>query len=383
VPKAEFMGYADPTSPTDKNATVVMGSELTGSPALTVFNSTVDDLVIGYSSKTGATLLKKSDCDLFLNKIEHNSFVFHSGALDAATKKTSLPLGTIGIFEQGVATTSELFVMPASVFGGQGYTVEIYQDNDQARAIGLQACMSVHDVPSGRVRDITPVSCMFWYQSVAQLNKKDAKGMVDLPGQVWVVSQGDDETISFQVPLGTAMQFDMIRPALDKKRWIYCIYVDPKGDDAAAAKFIQNFIAGTIGADIIAQYEEQSINQFNEIQQELSQVLTFSSNAKGNAQDSKKIVVPETLLQAAIEGALKVNRGQIQDQALHITGYLLGADVFLPQGIGATSTLYYQLNPSQQTAASVPTSSMINGYTMGITSAPKAMPAPTVYAASK
>ena len=107
--------------------------------------------------------------------------------------------------------------------------------------------------------------------------------------------------------------------------------------------------------------------------------MTFAPDAKGNTPDPKKLVVPESLLIAAIEGALKVDRGEIKDSSLNLTGYLLGADVFTPQGVGASDTFYYQLAPSQQLTPAVPTSSVINGYTMGITSAPKKMPTPIQY----
>lgn len=378
APKAEFMGYADPSNPKDKSATVSMSNLLTGSPALTLYNSTSRKLILGYSSKAGQTSLQKSDCDLFLATAEKKSFVFHGGLLDVTTNKKSLPLGTVGIFEKNSDKASDVFVMPASVFSGQGYTLEIYQDDQGPLAMGLQALMSAHDVPSSRTRDLTPVPCVYWYQSVAQLSKSNAKGMTDLPGQVWIVSQGENDLISFQIPLGAAMKFDIVRPLLDEKRWIYCIYVDST-DSLKAKQFVQKFTAGTIGASVVEKYKQQSVNQFNEIQKELSSVLTFAPGSQKSGTNSKKTVVPQSLLQAAIEGALKVNRGQIQDAALGINGYLLGADVFLPQGVGASSTFYYQLSPSQQTPENVPTASVVNGYIMGVSSAPKGMPTPTAY----
>lgn len=377
-PKAEYVGYADPSNLKDKNASVVMSDVLTGSPALTVFNSTNNSLTVGYSSKTGQSSLQKSDCDLFLTTIESNSFVFHSGVLNATTKKASLPLGTVAIFEQNVTTSSELFVMPVSVFRDKNYTLEIYQDGQSARTIGIQALMSAHDVPSSRVKDVTPVPCVFWYQSVAQLSKSSSKNMVDLTGQVWIVSQGESDLISTEVSLGSAVQFGLARPDFDTKRWIYFLYIEST-DSQKAKQFIQNFISGSIGKQVVEQYKKLSIKQFNEIQKELANVLTFSSSKESGVTPSKQIIVPKALLQAAIEGALKVNRGQIKDTTLNIDGYLLGADVFLPQGLGASSTFYYQLSPSEQTAINAPTSAVTNGYVMGISSAPKGMPTPTPY----
>lgn len=377
VPKAEYVGYADPSNPKDSNASVTMGAALTGSPALTIFNNTSTSLTVGYSSKTGQTSLQTSDCDIFLAKTEKNSFVYHSGLVNATTQKSSLPLGTVAVFQKGSGTSSQLFAMPASVFGGKSYTLEIYQDQQNSRAVGLQALMSAHDVPSGRVKDITPVPCVFWYQSVAQLAKSQATGMSDLPGKVWIVSQGENDLISSEVLLGDALQFNLIRPELGKQRWLYFLYINTT-DDAKAKQFVQNFILGKNGKDIIKQYQEQGVNQFNQIQTQLANVLTFSSS-QSSSSNSGQIVVPESLLQAAIKGALKVNRGEIQDTALGMSGYLLGADVFLPQGLGAASTFYYQLNPSEQTASDVPTSAVINGCIMGIATAPKGMPTPTQY----
>lgn len=384
VPKAEYMGYADPSHAKDANASVLMSDTLTGAPALTIYNSTQQDLQVGYSSKNGVTSLSKKDCDLFLTELEKKSFIFHNGFSESATSKKSLPLGTIGLFEPGASVSSELFKMPALVFGGQNYTLEVYQDGKNERGMGLQALMSAHDVPVGRVRDITPVRSVFWYQSVAQLPKSDAQGMIDLWGQVWVVSQGKDDTVLFQVPIGTAMQFDIVRPLVDQERWVYFLYIDIANGDKRAERFLKHFVAGKIGTDTVERYKKQSVHQFHEIQTQLSNILTFSDEAKKTTlADPEKMIVPEALLQAAMQGVLKVNQGKIEDTALDITGYLLGADVFLSQGIGDSSIIYYQLAPSQQTATNVPTVAVINGYTMGILSAPQGMPEPTIYASAK
>lgn len=379
TPKAEFVGYANPSDSKDKGASITISDVLTGDPALTIYNSTHDDIVVGYSSKKQVKSLSKDDCDIFFTDMLKSSFIIRSPTTDAGSSQQSLPLGTLGIFSKNETKSSEIFAMPVTCFGGKKYTLEIYQDVGGDRLICIQALMSEHDVPSCRVRDVTPVTVVFWYESVAQLQKSDAKNMIDLPGQVWIVSKGERDTIQSQVSLGSAVQFSLLRPNIEEKRWIYFLYIDIKSDDPKGKQFVDNFIAGKNGADLVKKYEQQGINQFNQIQKDLSNILTFKANAKGAKEQDKssdKIVVPESLLVAALQGALQVDGGQIKDAALDINGYLLGGDLFLSQGVGASSTLYYQLSPSQKTATSVPTGSVVNGYTMGISSAPKGMPAP-------
>lgn len=379
TPKAEFIGYANPSDPKDKGASVKIVNALTGSPALIIYNSTSDDFVIGYSSQAQAASLSKKDCDVFLGDILHDSFVTYA----APNGQKQVALGTLGFFATGSDTASAVLAMPPTVFDGKTYTIEIYQDAEQSPRMCIQALSSAHDVPSYRVCDLTPVPCVFWYQSVAQLNKSNAKNMSDLPGQVWVVSVGDKDVIEGLVPLGQALQFNIIRPVADQKRWVYFLYVDVAQGDPKGKQFVDNFVAGTIGADLIAKYDKQGVDLFNQTQKDLSNVLTFKASSNNNTTKANTVTVPESLLVAALQGSLKVDGGQIQDTTLQVTGYLLGGDLFLPQGVGASQTMYYQLSPSQQTSGNIPTASVTNGYTMGITKAPKGMPTPGVYVNTK
>ncbi|MBI2353197.1 hypothetical protein HYV11_03095 [Candidatus Dependentiae bacterium] len=378
VPMAEYLGYSNPSQPQDKNATIKKGNTLTGSPALVIYNSTNDDLLIGYSSKPQVKTLKKQDCDIFLTKILQSSFVEHDPVFGkVANQSNYLPVGTFGIFSNDSTQTTEVFSLPSSVFSGSTYTLEIFQDQGQDRTIGIQALNSDHDFPStNRVRDITPVALVFWYKSVAQLKSFDAKGMVDLSGQLWVVSKGEDDTIQAQVLPGAAVQFFLQRPSIENKRWVYFLYVDVVKGDKKGKQFIDHFISGKIGADLLVSYEQKGASLFQKIQQDLNKVKVVSSHSHSNIAKAGEVEVPESLLSEALKGSLAINKGKLYDQELQINGYLLGADLFLPKGVGASSVMYYSLDPSSN---QLPTSIVSNGFLHGQTTVSKGMPAPEIY----
>ncbi|MCX5923206.1 MAG: hypothetical protein NTU89_01430, partial [Candidatus Dependentiae bacterium] len=75
-----------------------------------------------------------------------------------------------------------------------------------------------------------------------------------------------------------------------------------------------------------------------------------------------------------------MHKGRIEDPSSGITGYLLGADMFLPIGVGA-GDMYYKLSPSWTNSANLPlpTSAVQNLYASTLSSsAPKGMPTPTL-----
>lgn len=389
-PMVEYMGYANPTNPKDKGASVTKVDTLTNNPALVVYNSTNQNLLIGYSSQLGAKSLKKSECDIFLTPVVDNSFITHSpvtvkqafdiktlyGGAKPAAAVSSLPLGTLGVFEDGSDEAIQIYALPPKVYSGHTYTLEVYQDVGQQRQIGLQALQSAHDAPSGKVRDITPVTCVFWYESVKQLGKK-SKGMVDLPGNVWVVGVTSKGAIKGVVPVGEALDFTFVRPEIGKETWFYFVYVDEKDKDKEEL-FIDKFMSGAIGRNVVEKYHQQSSKQFQQAQEELADIVTIQVGSKAKA---PKVQVPESLLIAAIQGALNVHGGEIVDTDLGVSGFLLGADVFLASGVGANSKFYYQLSPSQKNGDTIIKSTVQNLYTMGVMKAPEGMPTPKSYSA--
>ena len=222
-----------------------------------------------------------------------------------------------------------------------------------------------YDLPISRVRDITPIQCVFWYQAAA-----GQKGLMDLPGAVWtVVYDPSQQTMISCVP-GKAVSFYITRPEVDKKLWIYFVYVD-SADNVKSAQFIKNFLNGTIGKDVIAKFEHESEKQMARAEQSATEFKQVAKNAKQTAAGPS-----EKMLAEAVEGALQLNQGQISDASTGITGYLIGCDVFLSMGVGST-TMYYILAPSWSTPSKKPTSSVQNLYASTLSGqAPDGMPEP-------
>lgn len=383
-PMVEYLGYKDPAHPKDKHASVKQVGSLTGSPALVVYNSTDQLVQIGYSSqqKQGTKSLKKSDCDLIFETIQENSFALQSGDKEVGDdKKKSVsykyPLGTFGVFDVDATETSEIYMFPDTVFDGFTYTLEIYQDEGQSRQIGIQALQAAHDVPSNRVRDITPITCVFWHESVKQLAKSARKSMIDMPGNVWVIAPGDEGMMKIAVKAGDALKFTFSRPQIGNKSRLYFVYVDEQ-DAKKEKEFIDKFAAGKIGQNVLSKYETQSQNQFDKAKKALTTIMTFPLDAKESSKKAE-VQVPEDLLIAAIQGALKVDGGEIKDDELGVSGFLLGSDVFLSDGLGSSDTFYYQLTPSQKSGDNIIKSIVQNNYTMGEKEAPDGMPTPTTY----
>ncbi|MCX5924406.1 MAG: hypothetical protein NTZ68_03220 [Candidatus Dependentiae bacterium] len=371
--KAEYLGGYTPQAAGSKaDPGVTMSSNLS---ALTLRNSTDQDYYVGYINQANATTMTQSTCQFFA-LVCKDSFALYN----AASGSSMLP-GTIGLFD---ATTKQLlktYSLPTQIFDGKTYVLEIYQDAGKPLSMDMQGIMpGNYDVAMGRICDITPVSCVLWFQSIAQLKSQQKSltpsNYVDLPGKVWIVSfltsatTNTNQQILGNVAVGSAGQFIITRPQVEKKLQLYFIYVD-EIDDAKAQVFIQNFMSGTIGSDMTTLYQQQSVQQMKYAKaHQLAQAVTKGSTAP-TPQAS------QALLQQAIAGALTLNQGQIKDPSSGITGYLLGGDVFLPQGVGSTNN-YYQLNPSLTNAENIPNGAVSNLYASTLSgTAPVGMPAPT------
>lgn len=362
--QAEYLGYADPHNPKDKEASVKLSDNIS---SFVLHNSSSTDYFVGYSSQRGLSFMSKKDCDVFFAPVEKNSF-----ALFTPSKTNPLPVGSVGLFSKDGGQAFEVMTLPQKVFKGKKYTLEIYQDFGQSVKMGLQGLMPGHyDVALGKVKDITPVTGMLWYQDITQLPKKNPS-LFNLPGQLWIVFKGGDVSMVEQVELGTTLEFRFLRPKPGLKQWVYFVYVS-SNDAKDVEPFIQKVADGSIGDDVIRAYHTQSKKQVDLAHKQLTKTLNLQSKDQQSAS-----AVPESLLIEAVQGALQMHQGKIVDKDLGVAGYLVGADLFLSQGVSANAPFYYQLAPSMKTGKSVPTASVENfyAYSLGTGKPPKGMPSP-------
>jgi hypothetical protein len=272
------------------------------------------------------------------------------------------------LFDGTTQSCLQVIDIPAEIFKDMTYSLEIYQDGATTVQMGWQGLMSGHyDMPTHNVKDITPIFGCLWYQSAAQAKQKQ---VVDLPGTVWVVSVSENIEILGMATPGLAVQFQILRPEVGTKKQIYFVYVDST-DSTKAQQFVQKFASKTIGANLIASYQKNADEIMSSEGARLQPQLAAAKTTP------KTVSVPAALMQQAVQGSLQMQQGRIVDLTTGVTGYLLGADVFLPFGIGATS-MYYMLAPSYQNEQNLPTSAVSNLYAQDfITTAPEGMPTPT------
>lgn len=381
VPQAESLGYLNnnPAQAKADPGSVTIGTTLS---SLTIYNSSATDYYVGFVNQANAKSMTKETCWAYA-LVQAHSFAL----LNAAAPVISLASGTVGIFDVATGALVQTYNMPAKIFqtlphrASMPYTLEIYQDPVVGNALQpvcmeMQGLMSGnYDQPIGQVRDITPVTCVFWYESAAQLA---ATGYNDLtPGKIWIVSvtslisdldpESKPVIIASATP-GQALQFNITRPSYGKKMWLYFLYVDT-ATDSIAQQYISNFFDKFAGKAMLQTYQQQSFNQMNLAKEPVLASVT------------KKTNVPKALLVQAAQGALTLNGGAVIDSVTGVTGYLLGADIFLSSGVGA-GPMYYHLQPSQTNNDKliVPTATVQNLYisSAGSTTAPAGMPAVTV-----
>lgn len=372
TPKAESLGYINknPADVKTDPGSATIGSTLT---SLTIYNSSSTDYYVGFSINPVATITKDTCWSYAL--VPANSFAI----LNVAAPVMSLTPGMIGIFDATSQQLIKSYKMPTTIFqtlphhAPMPYTLEIYQDKDassgvlQSVNIEMQGLMSGnYDQPIGKVCDITPVTCVFWYESLAQLG---TAGYVDLtPGKVWIVQvqkndKGQDVKIITGATPGQALQFNLTRPQSGQKLWIYFVYADT-ASDSLAQQYILNFFTKPIGQAMVQAYHQQGEDQIKLAQSPL--VVSAS--------------IPQTLLIQAAQAALTLQGGSVKDDVTGVTGYLLGADLFLSSGVGA-GPMYYQLQPSQTNSQNIilPTSTVQNLYISTAGSvAPAGLPAVTI-----
>ncbi|OGB86633.1 hypothetical protein A3J41_03490 [candidate division TM6 bacterium RIFCSPHIGHO2_12_FULL_38_8] len=345
APQAESLGYfnQNPADAKTDPGSVTTGTTLT---SLTIVNNTSTDYYVGFVNQASAASMTQATC-LAYGLVQAYSF----GLLSTFGSVASLTPGTIGIFDASSNQLVKSYNMPINIFQTMPpnqqplpYTLEIYQDVSSTGSVlpvsmEMQGIMSGnYDQPIGVVRDITPVTCVFWYQSNSQLG---TSGYHDLkPGKVWVVSVelSSHESAQTVTPVvitsatpGQALQFNLKRPHFGNKLWLYFLYV-ATSTDATAQQYITNFFSQSAGKTMLQTYQAQGA----------SQIKLASQPSVASA--TQKSQIPATILVQAAQGVLPLNGGAVVDPGTGLTGYLLGADVFLSSGVGA-GPMYYQLQP--------------------------------------
>ena len=243
--------------------------------------------------------------------------------------------------------------MPPQGFDGFTYTIEVFQDPGQPLNVGIQGLTpGNYDVGvTSRLRDLTPCPCTFWYQSFTQAGS--VAGYSDLPGQIWVAYAGADGPIQSKVIPGQVVSWNLVRPLLSQgDQLVYFIYVATT-DDVVAQKFVAKVVAQRLGQNIIQQY-----------QQAVQTPITFAPVNQGlDVTDTSVVAAAKPLTAdqevATLMGSLNIANGVIEDTAQGVIGYLVGADVFTPYGLGF-GRFYYVLAPSVVSATNIV--ALVTGY---------------------
>jgi hypothetical protein len=190
-----------------------------------------------------------------------------------------------------------------------------------------------------RARDVTPCPCVFWYQSTDQVTGSAGNGYTNLPGQVWVVYAGLDNPIVAKVTPGQAVSWNLTRPGVQQgDQFLFFVYV-ATADDAIGKQFATKVGKHLIGKDVIDQYNKAAQTPYKN----LTATQSISQNSVAKPDEQMQLNATEQV--AAMQGSLGVHAGAIDDPDLKVTGYLLGADIFTPKGVGF-GRFYYSLAPS-------------------------------------
>jgi len=341
--KAEIVGSVATNTTPFANA-ISMDSNVS---AITIKNSTKQDYYVGFYPQTiGATATSQTPASIpstqcvFLGLVEKKSF----GLLSITGSVKSFNPGTIAIYSSKASSSPVATIsVPKYSFNSLTYTLEIYQDQGQSNVnCHWQGIMPGHyDMPTGRIKDITPIIGAFWYQSVAQANQKQSgqSSGYDLSGFVWIISYEEKSKTSkilAKVSPGQYVQFQVERAVINDRKKLYFLYSDTT-DSAKIDQFVQNFVSGKVGASIMNAYENK-----------LDAIINSSFGNKTVAAKNKAKGLTSNIATVVNEVALntiEMNRGQIVDSESGVTAFLLGTDIFMPFGMGAAAS-YYFLTPS-------------------------------------
>ncbi len=306
------------------------------------------------------------------------------------------PLGTTAFFDCGPA--GKMPIAPDGLATGNfsnnawtnvnpmQYHYELYADHTATPKVWSAGLSVGHFVQAtnGRVRDITPVRCLIWNKSAAQMNNTNF-GIVylDQPQTtVWVVystkgwsnsTQKIQDTVMAKIPAGTALQMYILRPLIDGSVKLFATDVaqtDPVAPDASLTTLLNQTTLGVSvkPIDIFASMATATPTTSKAILYIVSLATTDDAKAKVFLQNliAGKIALPDlsaaqpTTLTDAVKGSLlagaqPTNVGQMKDPISGVTGYLLTSDMFLPYGNGG-GPFYYSINPACATVSPLYTS---------------------------
>ncbi len=257
-----------------------------------------------------------------LFSLRPNTLTF--AAYDAATKKY---------------VTFRKLMLPPTAFETGTFVIEIFQDAGKPLEVGIQGFNpGNYDIAvTPRVRDITPCPCTFWYQSFQQGGS--IEGYSDLPGQIWVVYGGADSLVQTKVKPGQAFAWNLIRPLIGQgDQFVYFVYVVTT-DDTVAQNFVAKVAAQQLGKNVIDQYQKMVDTPV------ASTPTSKSLDVTGAAYTGPDLSITAAQEVAAVMGALTISDGVIEDKDQSVIGYLVGADIFTPKGLGF-GRYHYVLAPS-------------------------------------
>lgn len=205
------------------------------------------------------------------------------------------------------------------------YTYEVFQ-NGQNVDVGMQGLAIGHypqtlgaDAKKNVVRDINPMECHVWYQSIDDYKKKMDPQDTDVPfepdGQVWISYMTKDSTFQKKIKSGDVIDFSLLRPLVsEKKSSLFVVFVATH-DEAKAKAFIKRLTDGVIGQDALEPVVK--VSNFD-----AATVLSdVKSNLKGIIDDTKG----------------SGNSG--------VKGLVLLVDHFSPRGLGY-GPYYYNISPA-------------------------------------
>lgn len=350
-PAVELLGYQDPneleSNDINKKGSVLLSTQLS---SINFSNSSDTDVQISltYGARPYQFTVEKysyASLNLPTPQAQDKSNDSEKTMTPTVVKQLfSLRPNTISFsavdVSSGKSIVFQTLKLPSQGFDGTKYTIEIFQTQGQAGLqVGVQG-FNPGNYDNGaidRVRDLTPCPVTFWYQSAQQANL--GSGYIDLQGQVWIVYAGADSLISSQVMPGQVVSFQLTRPLLKQsEQYFYCVYVMTT-DTKKAQAFVQKIIASQIGTDVTRQFATAA---------SLPQVPESSVAKSLDVSGAIAPVVQVATLQQqvqALQGTLSSSAGAIIDTDQKIIGYILGADLFMPQGVGF-GRFYYTLPPS-------------------------------------
>ncbi len=265
--------------------------------------------------------------------------------INVNNNKLSFPVNSIGLgdsFYDPTTTTTQQIPLT--------YTYEIYQNQNDLNAVvqgfnmGNHNQLGIPDIQTTTapavsqllaIRDINPVDCSVWCQSLDQYqtekqNQSSSQSTSPsqlqqipyiLPGSLWATYQTDDWKVSQQLSAGSVTNFDIIRP--QKKENIGYLYIFSLNttDSKKANQFLTNV---SKNSDLTSQLLKTTIDLTTE-----TDLGTITAQLQKTCQSNGGI--PSTC------------NAIINDQNSGVQGALLLVDTFVPYGGGTKTPRYYKI----------------------------------------